>query len=124
MHRHHTDTQSRHWLTSPEFPQPEELMAEYPAELPAGPSDNNPPDKNAYLEFQYAMNRFEGTELLRQAIKNFRERPLKEDSDDFYVYTQVGFLLVFCIIRLTAEGTRPGISTCKNRARLSNLLFD
>ncbi|GKU02820.1 helicase [Fusarium langsethiae] len=96
MHRHHTDAQSRHWLTSPEFPQPEELMAEYPAKLPAGPSDDNPPDKNAYLEFQYAMNRFEGTELLRQAIKNFRERPLKEDSDDFYVYTQVrvqGYLL-------------------------------
>ncbi|WXC45648.1 hypothetical protein QX201_005348 [Fusarium graminearum] len=96
MHRHGTDTQSRHWLTSPEFPQPEELMAEYPAELPAGPSDENPFDKNAYLEFQYAMNRFEGTELLRQAIKDFREKPLKSDRDKFYVYTQVrihGYLL-------------------------------
>lgn len=94
MHRHGTDTQSRHWLTSPEFPQPEELMAEYPAELPAGPSNENPFDKNAYLEFQYAMNRFEGTELLRQAIKDFREKPLKSDRDKFYVYTQVSFVLL------------------------------
>ncbi|KAL6917434.1 hypothetical protein FSST1_008929 [Fusarium sambucinum] len=96
MHRNSTDTQSRHWLTSPELPQPEELMAEYPAELPAGPSDENPLDKNAYLEFQYAMNRFEGTELLRRAIRDFRQRPVKEDSDTFHVYTQVrvqGYLL-------------------------------
>ncbi|RGP61517.1 hypothetical protein FLONG3_10487 [Fusarium longipes] len=96
MHKHRTDTRSRHWMTSPEFPQPEELMAEDSAALPAGPSDEEPFDKNAYLEFQYALNRFEGTELLRRAVTDFRKRPLKQDSDAFHVYTQVhvqGYLL-------------------------------
>jgi helicase required for RNAi-mediated heterochromatin assembly 1 len=124
-HKRYTDTQSRHWLTSPEFPQPEELMAEDAAVLPAGPSEEKPFDKNTYLEFQYALNRFEGTELLRQAIQGFREKPLKRDSDSFYVYTQVGFLsLVSQLVRSNTKGTRPGLLTCEDRARMSNLLFN
>ncbi|KAI1071517.1 hypothetical protein LB507_004894 [Fusarium sp. FIESC RH6] len=96
QHRHRTDPESRHWSTSPELPQPEELMAVEPATLPRGPSQEENFDKQAYLEFHYATSRFEGVELSRRAIQEFRERPLKRDSDDFHVYTQVhvqGYLL-------------------------------
>ncbi|CAG7563053.1 unnamed protein product [Fusarium equiseti] len=96
QHRHRTNPDSRDWSTSPELPQPEELMAIEAATLPQGPSQEECFDKQAYLGFHYATSRFEGIELSRRAVQEFRERPLKQDSDDFHVYTQVhvqGYLL-------------------------------
>ena len=113
QHRHRTDPESRHWSTSPELPQPEELMAVEPATLPRGPYQGENFDKQAYLEFHYATSRFEGVELSRRAIQEFRERPLKQDSDDFHVYTQVGSLLLTSYsIYLYTAGTCPGLLAC------------
>ncbi|KAF4962007.1 hypothetical protein FSARC_9884 [Fusarium sarcochroum] len=77
------------WRSSTEFPQPRELMTIDPAPLPQGPEGEEPFNKNEYLEFQYALNRFEGTELLRKAVDVFRNEPAMTEDDSFYIYTQV-----------------------------------
>jgi len=113
QHRHRTNPDSRDWSTSPELPQPEELMAIEPATLPQGPSQEESFDKQAYLEFHYTTSRFEGIELSRRAVQEFRERPLKQDSDDFHVYTQVGSpFLTSCSICLHTTGACPGLLAC------------
>ncbi|KAJ4253286.1 hypothetical protein NW762_010441 [Fusarium torreyae] len=77
------------WRSSAEFPQPGEVMAFDPAPLPQGPQEDEPFKKNEYLEFQYALNRIEGTELLRQAVNQFRNDPTMMEDNDFYIYSQV-----------------------------------
>nr|RBQ91040.1 hypothetical protein FVER53263_13112 [Fusarium verticillioides] len=82
------------WHLAPEFPHSSELMSIDPAPLPPPPiikELSGRDAKNAYLEFQYITNRFEGTELLRQAINCFRNKPrmMEGDRDNFYIYTQV-----------------------------------
>ncbi|KAF4451945.1 hypothetical protein F53441_5140 [Fusarium austroafricanum] len=80
------------WQMMPEMPNPSELAMIDPAPLPQPPSDkesNEKDAKNSYLEFQYLMNRYEGTELLRQAVNAFRNDPAMMEGDDFYIYTQV-----------------------------------
>ncbi|KAG5798294.1 hypothetical protein H9Q69_002691 [Fusarium xylarioides] len=88
------NTGSVPWHMAPEFPHSSELMSIDPAPLPPPPiiKDLSERDaKNAYLEFQYITNRFEGTELLRQAINCFKNKPrmMEGDRDNFYIYTQV-----------------------------------
>ncbi|KAF5560248.1 NAM7-nonsense-mediated mRNA decay [Fusarium phyllophilum] len=82
------------WHMAPEFPHSSELMSIDPAPLPPPPIIEGLTErdaKNAYLEFQYITNRFEGTELLRQAINCFKNKPrmMEGDRDNFYIYTQV-----------------------------------
>ncbi|KAG5765355.1 hypothetical protein H9Q72_006566 [Fusarium xylarioides] len=88
------NTGSVPWHMAPEFPHSSELMSIDPAPLPPPPIIKNLSErdaKNAYLEFQYITNRFEGTELLRQAINCFKNKPrmMEGDRDNFYIYTQV-----------------------------------
>ncbi|KAF4338027.1 NAM7-nonsense-mediated mRNA decay [Fusarium beomiforme] len=96
--KHKTDlpfSESVPWHMASEFPHTSELMSIDPAPLPQHPAHREIPEheaKNAYLEFQYLTNRFEGTEILRQAINCFRNKPtmMEGDRDDnFYIYTQV-----------------------------------
>ncbi|KAM0244816.1 hypothetical protein ACHAP5_005939 [Fusarium lateritium] len=90
QHKYLSDPETLDWKVTPEFPQPGELMTIDPPPLPSGPTTENPFDKDAYLEFQYTLNRFEGTELLRRAVNRFKYDPtMKEDDNDFYIYTQV-----------------------------------
>ncbi|RKK73533.1 hypothetical protein BFJ69_g9245 [Fusarium oxysporum] len=88
------------WHMAPEFPHSSELMSIDPAPLPHPPANKDISEhdaKNAYLEFQYLTNRFEGTELLRQAINCFRNKPrmMEGDRDNFYIYTQVSHIFSF-----------------------------
>ncbi|KPM43311.1 Helicase required for RNAi-mediated heterochromatin assembly 1 [Neonectria ditissima] len=80
--------QGQAWRTSPEAPTAMELMATKPPSLPQVSSDT-PPTKNEYLETQYWLNRFEGTELLRRAVNQVRRDPNMTEGNDFYIYTQV-----------------------------------
>ncbi|KAM0340760.1 hypothetical protein ACHAPU_010351 [Fusarium lateritium] len=90
-HKYHSDPGTLDWKNAPEFPQPSDLMTVDPPLLPTGPSSEQPFDKSAYLEFQYWLNRFEGTELLRRAVNRFKYDPtMREDDSDFYIYTQNG----------------------------------
>ncbi|KAF5678483.1 nonsense-mediated mRNA decay protein [Fusarium heterosporum] len=89
-HKYRSDPDTLNWKDAPEFPQPRDLMTVDPPPLPAGPSSEQLFDKNAYLQFQYCLNRFEGTELLRRAVNRFKYDPtMREDDNDFYIYTQV-----------------------------------
>ncbi|VTT74517.1 unnamed protein product [Fusarium fujikuroi] len=88
------------WHLAPEFPHSSELMSIDAAPLPHPPNIkvlSERDAKNAYLEFQYITNRFEGTELLRQAINCFRNKPrmMEGDRDNFYIYTQVSHIFSF-----------------------------
>lgn len=64
-------------------------MASDPAVVPPGTLDGEALDKGGYLESQYRMCRFEGTELLRRAVNEFRGRPAMAEGSDFFIYTQV-----------------------------------
>ncbi|RTE74678.1 hypothetical protein BHE90_010861 [Fusarium euwallaceae] len=77
------------WQTLPEIPEPDELMASDPPVVPPGTLDGEALDKSGYLESQYRMCRFEGTELLRRAVNEFRGRPTMTEGSDFFIYTQV-----------------------------------
>ncbi|KAF5590648.1 NAM7-nonsense-mediated mRNA decay [Fusarium subglutinans] len=88
------------WHMAPEFPHSSELMSIDPAPLPPPPIVKELSErdaKNAYLEFQYITNRFEGTELLRQAVNCFKNKPrmMEGDRDNFYIYTQVRHIFYF-----------------------------
>ncbi|KIL86067.1 hypothetical protein FAVG1_10461 [Fusarium avenaceum] len=90
QHKNLSDPETLDWKVTPEFPQPGELMTIDPPPLPSCPNNDNSFDKNAYLEFQYTLNRFEGTELLRRAVNRFKyDTTMKEDDNAFYIYTQV-----------------------------------
>ncbi|KAF7549403.1 hypothetical protein G7Z17_g6403 [Cylindrodendrum hubeiense] len=75
------------WQTSPEIPTSGELMKTEPPYLPQNCWDNSP-SKNQYLESQYWLTRFEGTELLRRAVDRIRHYPDMMEDSDFYIYTQ------------------------------------
>ncbi|KAI5463927.1 P-loop containing nucleoside triphosphate hydrolase protein [Mariannaea sp. PMI_226] len=77
----------KEWQTLPELPTSAELMDSQPTALPQKIWDG-PLLKEEYLENQYRLNRFEGTELLRRALNHFRENPQMADSG-FYIYTHV-----------------------------------
>ncbi|KAJ4204604.1 hypothetical protein NW759_014825 [Fusarium solani] len=83
------DTQLKPWQTMPEIPEPGELMASDPPVVPLATLDGEALEKDGYLESQYRMCRFEGTELLRRAVNEFRNRPQVAEGSDFYIYTQV-----------------------------------
>ncbi|KAF5617797.1 NAM7-nonsense-mediated mRNA decay [Fusarium sp. NRRL 52700] len=105
------------WHLAPEFPHSSELMSIDPAPLPPPPTVEELSErdaKNAYLEFQYITNRFEGTELLRQAINCFKNKPrmMEGDRDNFYIYTQVSH--IFCFLK-------P--STNNNKVHVQGYLF-
>jgi hypothetical protein len=125
QHKYLSDPETLDWKVIPEFPQPGELMTIDPPPLPSGPTDENPFDKNAYLEFQYTLNRFEGTELLRRAVNRFKYDPtMKEDENDFYIYTQVSSLpFTPRVGHLHLEGTCSRIPVYKVWACMSHLLF-
>lgn len=125
QHKNLSDPETLDWRVSPEFPQPGELMTIDPPPLPSGPNNDNPFDKNAYLEFQYTLKRFEGTELLRRAVNRFKYDPtMKEDDNDFYIYTQVSSIpFTPRLSHLYREGTRSRIPVYKVWARMSHLVF-
>ena len=70
----------------PELPTADELLAKEQPFLP--PNNDIPVSKDEYLERQYWLYRFEGTELLRRAITSYRNNFRSLDNDAF-VYTQV-----------------------------------
>ncbi|KAF5018322.1 hypothetical protein F66182_9706 [Fusarium sp. NRRL 66182] len=77
------------WKSYPELPEPDELMTVDPAPLPPRLEEGKVPTKEDYLELQYRLNRFEGTELLRRAINAFRSNPSMAEDNEFNIYTQV-----------------------------------
>lgn len=80
---------SHGWRSTPQLPTGAELMATETPELP--PNNANPPaSKERYLDTQYRLYRCEGTELLRQAISDFRQNPGGMESSKYRIYTQVG----------------------------------
>ncbi|KAJ4310673.1 hypothetical protein N0V84_010854 [Fusarium piperis] len=83
------DVHLESWQTLPEIPDPKELMAPDPPVVPLATLDGEALEKDGYLESQYRMCRFEGTELLRRAVNEFRNRPEMAEGSDFYIYTQV-----------------------------------
>ena len=83
------DTQLNPWQTMPEIPEPGELMASDPPVVPLATLDGEALEKDGYLESHYRMCRFEGTQLLRRAVNEFRNRPQMAEGSDFYIYTQV-----------------------------------
>lgn len=114
------------WRASPELPLARELMAEVPPAIPNNPVDRPWPSKDEYLATQYRLQRFEGTELLRQTVRKYREHPEMMEEQDSYIYTQV--LRGSCHHRLCtfAElfiGPRPGLPFVEARCQLSHLLL-
>ncbi|KAI8722630.1 hypothetical protein NCS52_00407300 [Fusarium sp. LHS14.1] len=83
------DTPLKPWQTMPEIPEPGEFMASDPPVVPPATLDGEALEKDRYLESQYRMCRFEGTELLRRAVNEFRDHPQMAEGSDFYIYTQV-----------------------------------
>ncbi|KAH7009999.1 P-loop containing nucleoside triphosphate hydrolase protein [Ilyonectria destructans] len=75
------------WQSSPELPTSAEVMGTEPGHLPE--NSDEVPTKLQYLESQYWLTRFEGTELLRRAVNHIRARPNMMEDSDFYIYTQV-----------------------------------
>ncbi|CAM1501532.1 Fc.00g035160.m01.CDS01 [Cosmosporella sp. VM-42] len=82
-------TQLCSWQLSPEFPTPEELMATAAPPLPVVAPGEEFASKAEYLEMQYRLQRYEGTELLRNAINSYRKAPGQADGENAYIYTQV-----------------------------------
>lgn len=62
-----------------------------PGHLPE--NSDEVPTKSQYLENQYWLTRFEGTELLRRAVNHIRACPNMMEDSDFYIYTQVWLLV-------------------------------
>lgn len=85
------------WLAEPELPRAEEIMAREPQALPHNEVEAPPESKARYLESQYRLLRYEGTELLRRAVQEFREDPDMEESRSTAIYTNVSsnFLVAF-----------------------------
>ncbi|KAM5347207.1 hypothetical protein ACJ41O_010212 [Fusarium nematophilum] len=116
----------RPWQMLPELPEMGEIMAFDPAPLPLDARDAEAPAKDQYLEWQYRLSRFEGTELLRRAVNAFREEPTMMESEDFYIYTQVhvqGYLFASagaaCRISLSTERSPTKVNWAQS-ARLTS----
>lgn len=82
---------SEDWRKFPEVPVSSEMMA-LGCELPHNPIDHTYTSKESYLQTQYALYRFEGTESLRKAIRRFKADPNSMERDDVYIYTQVLYM--------------------------------
>lgn len=104
----------------PEIPEPGELMASDPPVVPPATMDGEALEKDGYLESQYRMCRFEGTELLRRAVNEFRNRPQMEEGSDFYIYTQVRQSPSFGLWHSDSllQGSRAGLHVCSDWASL------
>ena len=83
------------WQMLPELPAAGELTAMDPPPLPTAMTNAKVPSKEEYLEFQYRLQRYEGTELLRRAVSQYRDDPNMMDSQEAFIYTQVRFSLTF-----------------------------
>lgn len=77
------------WREEPEMPRKEEIMATHAPLLPRNEVVAPPGKKAQYLEAQYCLSRYEGTELLRRAVQGFREDPSMEESGKTAIYTNV-----------------------------------
>lgn len=73
----------------PDLPTEEELLSPSDAEILIKPVDPNPGTKEEYLGTQYKLCRVEATELVRRAIRLYREDPEGTKTNDFYIYTNV-----------------------------------
>ncbi|KAH7126185.1 P-loop containing nucleoside triphosphate hydrolase protein, partial [Dactylonectria macrodidyma] len=80
------------WQKISELPSSNDLLSAEPPSLSQKRCDE-PQSKSEYLERQYLLTRFEGTELLRRAVNHVREHPGMMEESDFYIYTQVWSLL-------------------------------
>lgn len=83
------DTPGGEWRQMPDLPTEEELLSIKDAEILIKPIDPNPGAKQEYLGNQYKLCRVEGTELIRRALRRFRDNPDMPDTKDFYIYTKV-----------------------------------
>ncbi|KAJ2905660.1 hypothetical protein MKZ38_004735 [Zalerion maritima] len=125
------------WRDLPEIPTSEEILE--PAVCPPVP-ETETADREAYLEFQYRMLRYDGTEALRRAVNAFRNSPAMSESDIACVYDNayfsgfflsrqgVAFRLVFSTRRAKTvikwqhsarlkQGSLVAISTARNSFR-------
>jgi hypothetical protein len=82
------------WQQMPELPTSEELMARTGADIRSFAHDVDHPleDKERYLETQYRLLRYEGVELLRSSISEFRKDPHMSETDETAIYTKVSEL--------------------------------
>ena len=67
-------------------------MARQPPSLPHNEVETPPESKARYLESQYRLLRYEGTELLRRTVQEFRKDPDMEESKNTAIYTNVSAL--------------------------------
>lgn len=86
------------WLSKPELPTAEEIMARQSEieQLPENPVDRPWASKDAYLATQYDILRFEATEGLRYSVRCFADhRPHEPMMDDDFtnIYTGVSLSL-------------------------------
>lgn len=77
------------WREAPEMPHKNEILANDPPPLPRNDVMAPPRNKDRYLEVQYRLLRYEGTELLRRAVQEFREDPKMMESSNTAIYTNV-----------------------------------
>lgn len=82
-------TANMDWRETPEMPQKSEILANDPPPLPRNGVMAPFRNKDRYLEVQYRLLRYEGTELLRRAVQEFREDPKMMESSNAAVYTNV-----------------------------------
>lgn len=82
-------TANTDWRETPEMPQKSEILTNDPPPLPRNGVMAPLRNKDRYLEVQYRLLRYEGTELLRRAVQEFREDPKMMESSNAAVYTNV-----------------------------------
>ena len=80
------------WRKEPEMPRAGEIMASKPPALPHDEVETLSGNKNLYLEVQYRLLRYEGTELLRRSVQEFRENPRMAETENTAIYTDVSAL--------------------------------
>ena len=71
------------------MPQRNEILAIDPPHLPHNEVVAPLRNKNQYLEVQYRLLRYEGTELLRRAVQEFRQNPRMMESSNTAIYRKV-----------------------------------
>lgn len=83
------DKDKHDWQRLPDLPTPEELMTDDEPEVLNKPLVSPAATKAEYLSNQYKLCRVEATQLVRRAIRLFRDDSDILDNNDFAVYTQV-----------------------------------
>lgn len=83
------------WREAPEMPQKHEILARDPPHLPHNDVTAPSRNKSRYLEIQYHLLRYEGTEFLRRAVQEFRENPKMMESSNTAIYTNVSSASLF-----------------------------